>query len=102
MHNIPHLAFIEKVLHKFIQILNKQVQQVVNNNNNQHQPSVVIEETVTEDATFPEQVAQEIIIKDDSVTHISAGSYNGFIQVYGHQALGRKWPRKTFCGIGNA
>ena len=48
--------------------------------NNQHQPSIVLEETVLEDATFPEQGAQELIIKDGTVTHISGGQYNGFIQ----------------------
>ena len=40
-----------------------------------------IEETIEEDAIFPEQVAQEVVIKDDTVTHIGAGPYNGFIQV---------------------
>ena len=62
------------------QVLNNQLQQVLNKNNNQRQPSVVIEETIMEDATFPEQVAQEITIKDGTVTHIGAGPYNGFVQ----------------------
>ena len=48
--------------------------------NKQHQPYIVLEETVLEDATFPEQVAQELIIKDGTVTHIGGGQYNGFIQ----------------------
>ena len=62
------------------QVLNNQLQQVVNNNNNQRQPSAVIEETVIEDSIFPEQVARELIIEDDTVTHIGAGPYNGFMQ----------------------
>ena len=50
------------------------------NNKNQQQPSLVVEETVIEDATFPEQAVQELIIKDGTVTHIGGGQYNGFIQ----------------------
>ena len=46
----------------------------------QRQPSFVTEETVIEDATFPQQVVQEMIIKDGTVTHIGGGQYNGFIQ----------------------
>ena len=53
----------------FLQILHKR-----------RQPKVVVEETVTEDATFPEQVGQAITIKDGTVAHIGAGPYNGFIQ----------------------
>ena len=49
-------------------------------NKHQHQSSVVIEETVVEDATFPQQAFQEVIIKDGTVTHIGGGQYNGFIQ----------------------
>ena len=63
-----------------MKVLNNQLQRLVKNNKNQRQPSVVVEETVVEDATFPEQVAQEITIKDDTATHIGAGPYNGFIQ----------------------
>ena len=33
-----------------------------------------------EDATHPEVVAQEIIVKDGTVTHIGGGQYNGFLQ----------------------
>ena len=47
---------------------------------NNQQPSVFLEETVIEDARFPEQAAQELIIKDGTVTTISGGQYNGFIQ----------------------
>ena len=46
----------------------------------QRQPSFVTEETVIEDATFPELPVQELIIKDGTVTHIGGGLYNGFIQ----------------------
>ena len=53
----------------FLQIIHKR-----------RQPKVVVEETVTEDATFPEQVGQAITIKDGTVAHIGAGPYNGFIQ----------------------
>ena len=35
---------------------------------------------IEEDATVPEQVAQEIIIKNGNITHIAAGPYNGFLQ----------------------
>ena len=48
--------------------------------NNQHKPYIALEETVLEDVTFPEQAAQELIIKDGTVTHIGGGQYNGFIQ----------------------
>ena len=59
--------------------------QILNNplligNKNQHQSSVIIEERVIEDATFPQQAVQELIIKDGTVTHIGGGQYNGFIQ----------------------
>ena len=59
--------------------------QILNNplligNKNQHQSSVIIEESVEEDATFPQQAFQEVIIKDGTVTHIGGGQYNGFIQ----------------------
>ena len=76
------MLLFRKYLINLFQILNNQLQQVINNNNtnNQRQPSVVIEETVLEDAIFPEQVAQEITIKDDTVTHIGAGPYNGYLQ----------------------
>ena len=47
---------------------------------NNQQPSVILEKTVIEDARFPEQAAQELIIKDGTVTTISGGQYNGFIQ----------------------
>ena len=63
-----------------MKVLNNKLQRLVKNKNNQRQPSVVVEETVIEDATFPEQVAQEITIKDGTVTHIGAGPYNGFMQ----------------------
>ena len=49
-------------------------------NIDQNKSSVIIEETVTEDATFPQQAVQELIIKDGTVTHIGGGQYNGFIQ----------------------
>ena len=49
-------------------------------NKNQNQPSVIVEETVTEDATFQQQAVREMIIKDGTVTHIGGGQYNGFIQ----------------------
>ena len=49
-------------------------------NKNQHQQSVIVEETVIEDATFQQQAVQEMIIKDGTVTHIGGGQYNGFIQ----------------------
>ena len=49
-------------------------------NKNKHQPSVIVEETVIEDATFQQQAVQEMIIKDGTVTHIGGGQYNGFIQ----------------------
>ena len=50
------------------------------NSNNQRQPTAVIEEIIVEDATVPQQVAQEIIIKGGNITHISAGPYNGYLQ----------------------
>ena len=43
-------------------------------------PTAVIEETIIEDARVPEQVAQEIIIKDGTITHIGAAPLNGFFQ----------------------
>ena len=49
-------------------------------NKNKHQPSVIVEETVIEDATFQQQAVREMIIKDGTVTHIGGGQYNGFIQ----------------------
>ncbi len=55
-------------------------QQQVINSNNQRQPTAVIEEIIVEDATVPEQVAQEIIVKGHNITHIAAGPYNGFLQ----------------------
>ena len=64
------------------QILNNRPQEVSSINNNQRQASVKIEETVVEDARFPEHGAKEIIIKDGTVTKISGGQYNGFIQVF--------------------
>ena len=64
---------IELFFTNLFQVLNSQFKK-------QNQPSVVVEETVIEDATFPEQVAQEITIKDGTVTHIGAGPYNGFMQ----------------------
>ena len=63
------------------QILNNRPQEVSSINNNQRQASVKIEETVVEDARIPEHGAKEIIIKDGTVTQISGGQYNGFIQV---------------------
>ena len=59
--------------------------QILNNplligNKNQNQPSAILEETVIEDTTFPQQAVQEMIIKDGTVTHISGGQYNGFIE----------------------
>ena len=47
---------------------------------NIRQPSLVVQETITEDSTFPEQAVHEIIIKDGTVTHIGGGQYNGYIQ----------------------
>ena len=43
-------------------------------------PGKVIEEVIIEDASVPEIIAQEVIIKDGTITHIGAGPYNGFIQ----------------------
>ena len=43
-------------------------------------PLKIVEETVIEDLSVPEIIAQEIIIKDGTITHIGAGPYNGFIQ----------------------
>ena len=78
---ISHILFLLRLFFIYLfQVLNNQLQQVINNTSNQRQPSVVIEETIIEDSTFPEQVAQELIIKDDTVTHIGAGPYNGFMQ----------------------
>ena len=59
--------------------------QILNNplligNKNKNQPSVIVEETVIEDATFQQQAVQEMIIKDGTVTHIGGGQYNGFIE----------------------
>ena len=54
--------------------------QQVFNNNNQRLQTAVVEETVVEDATVKEQVAQELIIKGRDITHIAAGPYNGFLQ----------------------
>ena len=62
------------------QVPKHQLQQMMGKNNKKDQASVVVEETVKEDARFPEQVAKEIIIRDGTLTHISAGQYNGFIQ----------------------
>lgn len=54
--------------------------QISQNTNSQRPPKLVIEETVLEDATFPELVGQEIVIKGDTVTHIGGGPYDGFLQ----------------------
>ena len=43
-------------------------------------PGKVVEEVIIEDASVPEIIAQEVIIKDGTITHIGAGPYNGFIQ----------------------
>merc|ERR1719410_2788689 len=43
-------------------------------------PLKIVEETVIEDLSVPEIIAQEVIIKDGSITTIGAGPYNGFIQ----------------------
>ena len=76
-----NLLFEQKIINS-LQIPNNQPQEVSSINiNNQRQASVKIEETVVEDARFPEQGAKEIIIKDGTVTQISGGQYNGFIQV---------------------
>ena len=40
----------------------------------------MVQETIIEDSTFPEQAVHEIIIKDGTVTHIGGGHYNGYIQ----------------------
>ena len=85
------------------QILNNRPQEVSSINNNQRQASVKIEETVVEDARFPEQGAKEIIIKDGTVTQISGGQYNGFIQVvytcfsYLRRSITRKDLRRNVC-----
>ena len=42
--------------------------------------TAVVEETVVEDATVKEQVAQELIIKGRDIKFIAAGPYNGFLQ----------------------
>ena len=81
LHTNWHHAHIEKVSNGFFQTLFSKLQQVISNDKSIRQPSVIIEETIEEDAIFPEQVAQEVVIKDDTVTHIGAGPYNGFIQV---------------------
>ena len=87
------------------QILNNRPLEVSSINNNQHQASVKIEETVVEDARFPEQGAKEIIIKDNTVTQISGGHYNGFIQVvsytcfsYLRRSITREEPLLETCG----
>ena len=72
-------GFLFFIIHLF-QVPKHQLQQMIGNNNKKGQASVVVEETVKEDARFPEQVAKEIIIRDGTLTHISAGQYNGFIQ----------------------
>ena len=44
--------------------------------------SIVLDlDLIEEDATVPEQVAQEIIINKGNITHIAAGPYSGFLQV---------------------
>jgi len=43
-------------------------------------PLKIVEETVIEDLSVPEIIAQEVIIKDGSITTIGAGPYNGFVQ----------------------
>ena len=45
-----------------------------------NQQEIIVEETVLEDATVPEQVAQEIIIDGRTITHISAGPFDGYLQ----------------------
>ena len=47
---------------------------------NNQQQQIIVEETVLEDATVPEQVAQEIIIDGRTITHISAGPFDGYLQ----------------------
>ena len=43
--------------------------------------TTILEETIVEDAIAPEQVAQEIIINGRNITLVSAGPYNGYLQV---------------------
>ena len=43
-------------------------------------PNKVVEEVIIEDASVPEIIAQEIIIKDGTITHIGAAPLNGFFQ----------------------
>ena len=43
--------------------------------------TTILEETIVEDAIVHEQVAQEIIINGGNITYISAGPYNGYLQV---------------------
>ena len=62
------------------QVLNNRQQEILSRNN-EDQTYVKIEESVIEDARFPEKVAKELVIKDGTVTQISGGQYNGFIQV---------------------
>ena len=80
------LLFEYNIINSF-QILNNRPQEVSSINNNQRQASLKIEETVVEDARFPEHGAKEIIIKDGTVTQISGGQYNGFIQVFTHASV---------------
>ena len=42
--------------------------------------TTILEETVMEDASVPEHVAQEIIINGRNITFISAGPYIGYLQ----------------------
>ena len=43
--------------------------------------TTILEETIVEDAIVPQHVAQEIIINGGNITYISAGPYNGYLQV---------------------
>ena len=47
---------------------------------NHLQLTTILEETVMEDASVPEHVAQEIIINGRNITFISAGPYIGYLQ----------------------
>ena len=61
----------------FFQVHNNIQQEVINN---QIQKTSILEETIVNDATVPEQVAQEIIINNSKITRISAGAYKGYLQ----------------------
>ena len=75
-NEILYFHILDKIFWRiFFQIHNKKQQDV-----NHMQLTTILEETVMEDASVPEHVAQEIIINGRNITFISAGPYIGYLQ----------------------